>query len=1399
MKRIVTLSILVVFCLSAYAYSVFSQRAEQTPSATRDSLHSTAPLSVSENATSEPLRWAVISGPSSTSKSLADLLLAELSSDHDFHFVDRDNVHKVIQEQEMNALFGNTASEARLQLGQLLKADRLIVFSETNQIYIFDTKYGLSLFNLPIEFNEGTMETTCKDVAAIVRSVKDRYNKGVHTIVAVSYFVSKSFDRSYDQLQSELPNLLNRTLLQHDGVAVVAFDEIDKIISEYALTDHEPVKDRPVALKVTGEVSATMKSPQEISAAPQDFSLIIELRDNDRILETIRKENLHFHELGPFLSTDVVGKILNLTAKNTMSLSIEEQKSQFLKDAIALDAVGAKDLALNMREAVFFLDPDDLDNTVDILMGPCQSQKWTGFSPSPLKDRYRAIPFLEHAFKSKKLKLMHGLQLVYMVIKTTERYPDDYFLDKTIVQPPPLDDDPLGIGNDLVFFQRFFPLLMQLPTDHQKDGPSRTRTDWNGISVQVYNYGPAEQYRTVSQYLDNLFYDGSFEWLNRTPANLLEWKLKPNLNKNAFRAMFEMRRSLPKEAVLWSPGFLFQLPARTPKDTTSFEYGCQEGLLQGIPRDLWMYYCDLWRSTGDEDFILLADLYELYWLAFNKYNQSDWEEYGIAKIRKIFENYWSETEPGVFVPKEQKLSTFLMYLRSLEIVKGLADAKLNIDDPGTNLVYKLNISSKSMGSEIALKEEFKTLAEFYLRLNYGNQGGNYYHLKNDFFQFRVIPDWDVSLDKNFLRYNKWHLSIRSDPGKNAGTNGRGTIFQQNYSGTSLPGLRILTRNTTTNADWRIEKLDESADILWTFSTMYRLSRKEDGKIDYHFLGTVAENDRISNERNILDVKSDGKYIWSVIGPGRHGESADEMALQLLDREGRLLCKFDVSDGLQTKRSPMDLFKRINLIPHVKNGDLKDRFDFRTRMFDSGDFNEWLEDEKTNGAVSVYPLVPGKAVVVGRQGSLLQTWIGIATYDESTGEKNFKMLYGATRNITKDDLETLDTPAQKDINFSYPWLCPFRDSKYPERNQVLIGRRFGNYDNSLYATPLLVDLDEEKVMLLTERYPDLKELKGAVSIQCVNDVFVLRRGYRTIEIYHRNDEGRYVRQEIESQSRMDLYLFHAGNAVYAPGSNWYRIDVDDPNMPKCEVIGTVDCTIPTYEKLYRFAPSALFGVWALPRSGDPYMFDPTPVDKDFLPFEAFVPKDQLAKHDAAVKRLRELGATIGHSSYGNRVFTQNGEYCDGMFAYFNEKEKNGINWGSWKGTSDDIALLKDVYDLRSVGFVNVELGLNEVEMLANIPTITELALLSTGVSDAEFAMLPLENYSNLVISEYQKPARLTDKSLERFRGLSNIQYLNFSGTGFTDAAYDIIKTMPNLRLVHCSFGSMSEETRNKINK
>ena len=153
--RLSSILSLCVFCCSVLSAAVASVAAEQ-----RSPYH----------------RWAVVASQELQDGGLPDLLTAELSRQEDLELVERDQLELATRELELSACFGSQAVGKRLQLGQLLKADALLLLSleehekqKSLKLVISDCLYGARLRFEYVPYAPQQLETATRQCAALVQ------------------------------------------------------------------------------------------------------------------------------------------------------------------------------------------------------------------------------------------------------------------------------------------------------------------------------------------------------------------------------------------------------------------------------------------------------------------------------------------------------------------------------------------------------------------------------------------------------------------------------------------------------------------------------------------------------------------------------------------------------------------------------------------------------------------------------------------------------------------------------------------------------------------------------------------------------------------------------------------------------------------------------------------------------------------------------------------------------------------------------------------------------------------------------------------------------------------------------------------------------------------------------
>ena len=1309
-------------------------------------------------AETQPVRWAILATPE-----LGDLLTVELSKRQDIELVERAEIDKVMRELEISAMFGEESIGKRLELGKILKADRLLVLKNDSpgdslEIFILDTEFGLMLFNSKITPQKTNDEHLCAGIAAIASQVNRRYQNGIHAVIAVSYFVSRSFDRSFDHLQEDYAKMIGNALLQQDGIAVVALEELSLIQKELSLhsqriDDH--IGRRIVPLHITGTYSILTGDNATQTSSPS-VSLSIEIRDMADVIHAIEKDRIALQDAVTLMGVVIPEEIFRiLDSPSLKPLPLELQKQQWLREADLLNAVGANELAIRCREAAFLIDPDDAEKTLRLLLGVEHRQ-------GAISDRYRALPYLEHLLEHGKLNLIQGLQVVIGVMINTQGPIRFDYAGKPINDTP----DPLRISDNVDFLYHLAPLIVKLPlAETQEECDLPIKYCYRKDVLIGARHIPELQYDLFSIMIEGKaacpICDSS---AGHRDLNL--WTAKYS-TKEYLDKIFQMQRTIPR--YVFFNIISYQMPE----------------FWKRLSREGLTYYCDLWRNTNDPYDRLYTEAVELHWAFYNQseLEPNEWENKYVPKFRTIFREYWKQDSATTYVPKNPGAAGILSRIRYLEHEARLTNAgftsNANVISGAITEWYPLSpmITLREPNLPRSTTSFKKDLMDFYISAP--SKPAIRRKLKNDYFSFQQISDWGVPVTaRGMLRQelpSKAERERQFDEG-----------LQKKNSFTGAYD-HITPLFDVENGALYLEKLNDSTDIVWDHVRVFRITKNKTGQLQYdRLISCLAPGE----QKLIHSVQCAVNHIWVSSTEG----------VDVLSQEGKQLAHFDLSQWQPPKEGHSPFDDSNAPITTFPRGNGKDYY-HGTQM--NRDMREcWNEDIRSQGGQSIIPVSASEALVIGVSGPLRQTWMVKLTYDANTGATNAKFLHGTTRHLPPDDYlkeDDLNAGEQMDVIFSFPWVCRFPDSKHPERRQILVARKFGE---ALFATPLLVDLDSEEVMLLTDRYPDLSPFKAAVAVQCVNDCFVVRRGHYTIDVIARNAEGRYHLTQIteerketypdtsskEQGTHQDCFLFTYGGQVYSPGANWWRIDLRMAE-PRWHIIAARDDTIPTFMEMRNYAPSAHFGIWCQPERGLPYRVDFSPIDMEINPGKDRVPNDRLAQHEAAAKRIAELGGSVYFGEPYRRVFFLDGKWQYGFGVRITDQ---------WKGTSDDFALFGDIDRLTAVEIVDAPVDDAALEHLVNIPTICELFLIRTNVTEKGLMQFPLKRLTRLFLEDTPDIILLTDRVLEAVMDSQNLKVLGFSGMGFTDRAYNIVKMMPDIRNVTVHYAEMSDDILKKIN-
>jgi curli production assembly/transport component CsgG len=340
-------------------------------------------------------RWAILPTPDAASSGLSDLLTVELSQ-RSFTLVEREQLAEITKEIELSKLFSPDSSLQRLKVGQLTKADALVLLSVVEhdkrkfvKLVISDCRYGsrLRLDHFPFAADgqeprplspraeaandargeDGsrreppTLERLVQDLANAIEETRRQFTRGVERIVAVSPFLSKNLTHDFDHLQSGYAVLLETSLADRPGIAVLEIEEARQIQKELNLVGAE-LAQRRMPLFVEGEFEVSGRSEKS------SVRLTVDLVGANSERQRIEKSGLTSDEVVNQLTRIVPVSLLRMVNSSTGDpLSRQQQFERLAARAQVLAEVRSLEHAIGLREAALLLKPDDVGERLTLI------------------------------------------------------------------------------------------------------------------------------------------------------------------------------------------------------------------------------------------------------------------------------------------------------------------------------------------------------------------------------------------------------------------------------------------------------------------------------------------------------------------------------------------------------------------------------------------------------------------------------------------------------------------------------------------------------------------------------------------------------------------------------------------------------------------------------------------------------------------------------------------------------------------------------------------------------------------------------------------------------------------------------------------------------------------------
>ncbi len=312
-------------------------------------------------------RWAVLSAPEVAATGLPDLLTVELSQ-KSFELVEREQIEAVAKEIELSKLLAADGAARRLKVGQLVKADALVLLSLVEhdkkrfvKLVISDCRYGSRLRLEHFPFPADGVELLVQKVCGAVEESRKRFAGGVGRIVAVLPFVSRNLTHDFDHLQAGYSVLLQTSLADAPGIAVLEVEEARQILRELSLTG-TVLGERRVPVFVEGEFEVLG------TAKKNSFRLAVDVVGAKADRQRIEKSGLTSDEVINHLTRSLPTSLLQLMeTTHGAPLSREQQFERLAQRAQVMAEANSFRHSTELREAALLLQPQDVGERIALI------------------------------------------------------------------------------------------------------------------------------------------------------------------------------------------------------------------------------------------------------------------------------------------------------------------------------------------------------------------------------------------------------------------------------------------------------------------------------------------------------------------------------------------------------------------------------------------------------------------------------------------------------------------------------------------------------------------------------------------------------------------------------------------------------------------------------------------------------------------------------------------------------------------------------------------------------------------------------------------------------------------------------------------------------------------------
>ena len=183
-------------------------------------------------------------------------------------WLERNEIDRVLSERNLAASFDVTAAQQRMAMGQLLRADLLVIMRSQEipvhgdrdqstkavriDLVVAETTMGLRLAARSMA-SFGNLESDAANLVAVIQKAIAKHGESVRDLYAVPPFMCHDPGYAKDHLMAVYAEWIERYLAVQPGVLVVEMAEAEAIAREYELASPADRVRRPLPVYVLGE------------------------------------------------------------------------------------------------------------------------------------------------------------------------------------------------------------------------------------------------------------------------------------------------------------------------------------------------------------------------------------------------------------------------------------------------------------------------------------------------------------------------------------------------------------------------------------------------------------------------------------------------------------------------------------------------------------------------------------------------------------------------------------------------------------------------------------------------------------------------------------------------------------------------------------------------------------------------------------------------------------------------------------------------------------------------------------------------------------------------------------------------------------------------------------------